>query len=558
MKYIIQLLFFCILVTSCSGDQQLSKTLTKVESLLNIAPDSALHLLQNIPHTSLSSRKTAARYGLLLARATDKSVQSLLPCDSLLQIALLHYKKDTPQRATALIYQGRLEIEMNQSESALAHLQEALAILQAFPEEKELKRLVTSPLGDLYFDLCHYDEAYAVYKELYDVCETDVDKSMALNNISLYHCIVGDHPMANSVQKNALKYAYQANDSNMMATSEYHASIEYYQWGKRDSALYHAKNAIVVNNNEKSAPRYYHFLGDIYMANGEIDSAMYYLSKDYISNTPQDKMATLYRQSEVEKIKENYKESLLYLEEYLDIVESLYGKERNTEMQKLITQYNTKIHIREGQVRAEKEKMFLIFSFVLCTIALMLYFRHRINEKKKQEYIYQQNLKMAQEKEASLQRTINDHRHFIAVLQKDNSDLKLSYEEQIKEIQEREDTIVSLNKEKLALCTWLFAQSKIAKKINNLASQSFDNKATVKVLSHLELAELKKTIFDIYADFIAIQKSEYPKLTDEDLLYLALCEVGYDTQTIAHCFGFTNTHPINQRKFRLKERMTKT
>ena len=74
-------------------------------------------------------------------------------------MALHYYKKETLQRATALIYQGRLEIEMNQSESALAHLQEALAILQVFPEEKEMKRLVTSSLGDLYFDLCHYDEA---------------------------------------------------------------------------------------------------------------------------------------------------------------------------------------------------------------------------------------------------------------------------------------------------------------------------------------------------------------------------------------------------------------
>ena len=558
MKYIIRLLFFFILATSCSGNRQMSETLTKAERLLNMAPDSALHLLQNIPHTSLSSRKTAARYGLLLARATDKSVQSLLPCDSLLQIALQHYKKDTPQRATALIYQGRLEIEMNQSESALAHLQEALAILQAFPEEKELKRLVTSPLGDLYFDLCHYDEAYAVYKELYDVCETDVDKSMALNNISLYHCIVGDHSMANSVQKDALKYAYQANDSDMMATSEYHASIEYYQWGKRDSALYHVKNAIQLNNNEETAPRYYHFLGDIYMANGKIDSAMYYLSKDYISYTPQDKLISLSRLYEIEIIRKNYQQATVYMDEYVNMTDSIYGKERNTEIQKLITQYNTKIHIREEQVRAEKEKMLLLFSFVLCAIALMLYFRHRINEKKKQEYIYQQNLKMAQEKEASLKRTINDHRHFIAVLQKDNSDLKLSHEERLKEIQEREETIAALNKEKIALQTWLFAQSKIVKKVDSLASQSFTDKDAVKVLTLREQLELKKTIFDIYADFIATLKAEHPKLTDEDLLYLALCEVGYDTQTIALCFGFTNTHPINQRKFRLKERMAKS
>ena len=91
-----------------------------------------------------------------------------------------------------------------------------------------------------------------------------------------------------------------------------------------------------------------------------------------------------------------------------------------------------------------------------------------------------------------------------------------------------------------------------------LASQSFNDKDAVKVLTLREQIELKKVVFEIYADFIASLKAEYPKLTDDDLLYLALCEVGYDTQTIALCFGYTNTHPINQRKFRLKERMTKT
>ena len=558
MKYILQLLFFFLLATSCSGGRQLGETLAKAESLLNTAPDSALHLLQSVPHASLSSRKAAARYGLLLARATDKSVQSLLPCDSLLHVALQHYKKDTPQRATALIYQGRLEIEMNQSESALAHLQEALAILQAFPEEKEMKRLVTSSLGDLYFDLCHYDEAYAVYQELYDVCETDVDKSIALNNISLYHCIVGDHSMANSVQKDALKYAYQANDSNMMATSEFHASIEYYQIGEMDSALVHAKRALTANNQKEAEPRYTQNIGEIYLAKREhLDSAMYYLNKESYSN-PQDIIISLHRMYEVEKLKGNFQQANSYLEEYTEITDSIYGQERNTEIQQLINQFNTKIRLREEQIKNEREKTYIIFLFILCCIVIVIYYSHRINKKKTQEKIFRQNLKAAHEKEEVLQRTINDNKHFIAVLQKDNSNLKLSHEERLKEIQEREETIDMLNHEKLALRTWLFSQSKIYKRIEILASQSFNNKDAVKVLTLREQAELKKVVFEIYADFIASLKAGHHKLTDDDLLYLALCEVGYDTQTIALCFGFTNTHPINQRKFRLKERMTRT
>ena len=379
MKYIIQLLLFFILATSCSGNRQVSETMAKAESLLNTAPDSALHLLQTIPHTSLSSRKAAARYGLLLARATDKSAQSLLPCDSLLHVALHYYKKETLQRATALIYQGRLEIEMNQSESALAHLQEALTILQAFPEEKEMKRLVASPLGDLYFDLCHYDEAYAVYQELYDVCETDVDKSIALNNISLYHCIVGDHSMANSVQKDALKYAYQANDSNMMATSEFHASIEYFQIGEMDSALIHAKRALIINNQKEAEPRYTQNIGEIYLAKREhLDSAMYYLSKETYSN-PQDIIISLHRLYEVEKLKENYQQANSYLEEYTEITDSIYGQERNTEIQQLINQFNLKIQLREEQIKTEREKTYLIFLFILCCIVIVIYYSHRIN-----------------------------------------------------------------------------------------------------------------------------------------------------------------------------------
>jgi len=184
-------------------------------------------------------------------------------------------------------------------------------------------------------------------------------------------------------------------------------------------------------------------------------------------------------------------------------------------------------------------------------------FYHPI-QKKTQEKIFRQNLKAAHEKEEVLQRIINDNKHFIAVLQKDNSNLKLSHEERLKEIQEREETIKTLNHEKLALRTWLFSQSKIYKRIEILASQSFNDNDVVKVLTHREQLELKKVVFEIYADFIASLKAEYSKLTDEDLLYLSLCEIGFNSQTIALCFGYTNTHPINQRKFRLKERMAKS
>lgn len=67
-------------------------------------PDSVLQLL-NIQPKEIEdfSDKECARYALLLARATDKCKQSLLPCDSLLNVALEYYDDDEKEKAIALL-----------------------------------------------------------------------------------------------------------------------------------------------------------------------------------------------------------------------------------------------------------------------------------------------------------------------------------------------------------------------------------------------------------------------------------------------------------------------
>lgn len=152
-------------------------------------PDSALRLLSLPPEeTKEFSRKECARYALLLARATDKSKQSLLPCDSLLDIALHHYGNDEKEEATAFLYKGRLEAEMNSTEKV------------------ETERNILSSLGNLYFDTGYYEEAGKIYQELYKYCYTEKDKSIALNAISLYYCVTNneDSTITNRLKKSKL------------------------------------------------------------------------------------------------------------------------------------------------------------------------------------------------------------------------------------------------------------------------------------------------------------------------------------------------------------------
>ena len=133
-------------------DGRAEALLNNADSLLTANPDSALRLLEALPATTELTRRESARYALLLAQATDKCEKPLLPCDSLLDVALDYYDDDERERAVALLYKGRLEVEMEQSERAIGFLLERLEIIKKFPQEIETRKYLFSSLGNEYFD----------------------------------------------------------------------------------------------------------------------------------------------------------------------------------------------------------------------------------------------------------------------------------------------------------------------------------------------------------------------------------------------------------------------
>ena len=83
------MLSLSLLLFSCTHNNETEALYLKAESLMDQYPDSVLQILNIQPEEIEDfSDKECARYALLLARATDKCEQSLLPCDSLLNIAL--------------------------------------------------------------------------------------------------------------------------------------------------------------------------------------------------------------------------------------------------------------------------------------------------------------------------------------------------------------------------------------------------------------------------------------------------------------------------------------
>ena len=100
------LLSVCVLLGSCV-EKNVSNVFDKVERYMDVYPDSALLLLEQIPHPEELRGKQRADYALLLTQAQDKNF-IVQKDDSLIQIAVHYYDSigDTKMQAKAHYYWG--------------------------------------------------------------------------------------------------------------------------------------------------------------------------------------------------------------------------------------------------------------------------------------------------------------------------------------------------------------------------------------------------------------------------------------------------------------------
>ena len=331
LKITTALLTVLLLLSSCSHKSETGTLFSHADALMEEHPDSVLRLL-DLPPEEIEelSDNECARYALLLARATDKCKQSLLPCDSLLNVALEYYDDDEKEKAVALLYKGRLAVEMEEEKEAISYLQEGLTIIQNFPKELKTKNLLLSSLGNIYFDAGYYDESFGMYKALYQCCTTELDKSMALNNISTYYCIIDEEDSTLMFQREALNYAISSGDSLQIAMSKHNLSLEFDGFDELDSALYYAQKALIELPQRENHGNYYFNLGDLLLkTGGNKDSARYYLNKSLEDIPIEGKISCLKSLYNLEKDNGDYKTANTYLEEQSAIIDSLCYMEQS-------------------------------------------------------------------------------------------------------------------------------------------------------------------------------------------------------------------------------------
>lgn len=521
--------------------------LQQVDSLLEMKPDSALTILKNISVLEDLPEVDKAYYALLLAEATDKNKLPLLPCDSLLNFALDYYGDDDREKAVALMYKGRLLAEMDDEKAAIEMNLKALEILQDYPVDTKYRRLIYSALGLWYGNCGLNDKALEVLHQSLHYSFDAKDTAIAYINIGYIYGMRNMQDSAITYQRKAVKYAMRSKDRSMILTSWHNLSICYRHFENVDSAVVYAHKVLQhLSYGNGKADAYYN-MGDLYVDLEQYDSARHYLEKSLFLSP--SRSIPYWSLAVMEAELGNFKSAYHYLDTFVMVQDSLDNSELLTEVQHLVYKHQTELRVKDEQIKSKRIIRWIVFvSVIICFVVALIYQRW-INKKNNQQALYRQALQYADEKQNVMQQRIEENESTLALLQdRENQNLD--------EIAQKEQLITQLKKEKLALRTWLFQQTSIYKKVMSLSDQQQVNKKIRKVMAAAELDKLKKTTFEIYADYISPLQAQYSQLTEDDLLVLCLQEAGISPLAISLCFGHTDTVALNQRKSRLKKKMS--
>ncbi len=594
--YILYILiaFTALLNIQCSGNGK-EKTplpeLVHAESVMFDHPDSALHILEDMPMPSARrDKENHALWCLLVTQAQYKRMMKI-PSDSLVRIAYDYYKPtdNARRKAMSALYMGDINYELRNIEEAMQYYLEGKTEVEKTDDYKT-GYLVMVSLCRLYLYRDFADYALEACRKAYDYAVKDSNKRYQLASLKF------------------MARCYCISDSLSKAIDTYHKCSEltleielenYYYDIQSEIALVYKNKGDIEKSLEiiKSFPIKYQpalLTGKNYYLLGQQDSAYIYLNealKTYNIYTKASAYEYLYKLADTpqyRKYLKTYCDSLLFYNDSIIAIDK--GKEiiaykEKYDHQKLITeQQRLKLEKADAQ-----RMMFIITICLIVAIAVVAYLYQirlvrkettiRKQSEKLQDYMLQlheyetrlmQNNRYMEELKEQLSgqemnsEELHEYREQIDSLQVENSRLseKINslqhhindYSSKLDKARREADKFRNLSEENL----YLKQRERV------LADYVADNDRLVKeqrekcrVLENKEWEALEDVCESVYGNFITRLQSFCPTLTKQELHLCVLIRLRFGNAQLATIFAVSPAS-ISQKKFRLKKHISES
>lgn len=541
------LLSVCVLLGSCV-EKNVSNVFDKVEGYMDVCPDSALLLLEQIPHSEELRGKQRADYALLLTQARDKNYLDSLQSDSLIKIAVDYYKngEDKVKAGKALFYYGKvMHLQDNDTLAIQAYLS-ALAKLEK-TEEYKLQGFVHEYIGVLNTDRKLYKDALDNYQSSAYCFQKAVD---TLGVIYVYRDIARIYYVE---QKYDSVYNYINRALSLCEKKKGCISFERVipsllqvkgiakrNEGDLGDAIALLKTAVETEQDRHSMHHCSMSLGNIYLNQNKLDEAKRYFTLALKSERPRTLAGAYHYLYLLEKRQKKYAIALYFKEKSDSLLSVDLDAKQASQILTLQRKYEKgKLFLEKQQVEHEKKIQFyfgmviVLFIILLC---LVLYFLLR----KKYKEMFRKNMQVIKENECMIKRYVYE----LDMLKQKAGETAETNREKVGKLNQKILLLESENKK---------IRENVCVNGVYLLEQLKKEKLIVKNMTKQEKEQLLEYMDLIYGNLISRLKKDF-KLTSGNLILIALLKVGFTTTELMFTFD-CEMNSIFTKKRRLRENL---
>ena len=545
MRKSIAIIITSILVLSgCNKQQSVSdRLLNEVEKAIAINPDSASNLLKSISSPEKLDDKAFARWCMLSGKITDEIFNSILPTYQLERAYDWYSSHGSPdEQVQILIYLGRSYFADGDYDKAMSIYTNALDIAG----KNKLNNLIGYTydyIGDLYREKFMFTEAIKKYETAAECFkkENNTDSyACALKNIGREYACIDSLSCAIEILTIADSVAANTKDIEVTASINNALGNIYVMREEYDKAEKYFLKAL--STGKEKIPDYVALI-DLYTTTDSIDKAKELLSK-IPQDDPQYTCSINYLYYQIHNAERDYKEALAYLEEYVDMVDSIVYADSQSKILNIESKYNHLKISQEVDRLKIKQQSYIIFSVICISCLLLIMIVYLLYRKQAKEKIHRQQDELNR-------------------IKTDLTYVSLELEEKKKLLdtfKEKDDNYNKIEKE-IALLTSNYKE---------LQHKSLENSPTFKEL--VRLAKQNKPRNDkplitdkqweliadeityIYPNLSKYLYSLCPNLPEQDFLYCCLCMCGFDTNTEAKLLNIASDS-VRKKRFRLREKL---
>ena len=545
MRKSIAIIITSILVLSgCNKQQSVSdRLLNEVGKVIAINPDSASNLLKGISSPEKLDDKTFARWCMLSGKITNEIFTTILPTYQLERAYDWYSSHGSPdEQVQILIYLGRSYFADGDYDKAMSIYTNALDIAEK-NKFNNLIGYIYDYIGDLYREKFMRTEAIKRYEAAAECFKKE-------NNTDSYACAlrdVGREYAEMDSLSHALHILIVADSvANKTKNIEVTASINnalgniYAMQNKYDKAEKYLLKALLTGREKM--PDYVALI-DLYTTSGSINKAKELLSKIPQDN-PQYTCSIKYLYYQIYNAEENYKEALVNLEEYVNMVDSIVYADSQSKILDIESKYNHLKISKEVDRLKIKQQSYIIISIICIITLLLITIGYLLYRKKAKEKIQRQRDELYLIKTNLL-----------------NVSLELEKKKRLLDTSKEKNEYYNKMQEEIILLTANYKE---------LQNKSLENSPLFKELTHLTTQnkprnnrslitdEQWKLITDeithIYPNLHRYIYSLCPDLQIQDFMYCCLYMYGFDTNAEAQLINIT-VDSVRKKRLRLRQKL---